>query len=311
MYEADFAVMLKSYEPDLPFAKRLVESFHTYRADEMEIFVIVPDAQVGQFEEELRPLGAGLEVLSEHVFSDELVDSGMHGLSAGYINQQIIKLAFASTGLARNYLAIDSDVQFLRSFTQSDFVAKDGCPYCVLSEDAFLKADPVYFSRYWQARHESLSRIYDHVGLRDHALLTCHGNTVLSSEVVRSFRDEFLRPRSWKLSDALEIAPYEFGWYSAWLVASEQPLTYLHDPFFHCFHTEEQYMAFINRGHTLDDLSRGFIGVVLNSNWYRKTELSQSQLTRPEVLAGTLAASDVLKMLVYKIKQKWQSSIGA
>ena len=40
----------------------------------------------------------------------------MAGLSAGYINQEIVKLCFWETGLADNYLCLDSDAEFVRDF---------------------------------------------------------------------------------------------------------------------------------------------------------------------------------------------------
>ena len=185
-------MLLKSYSGDLEYAQRCVASFTRFNADAIELYVVVPEADVAAF----TPLaGPQVTVMSEAAFVPYFTAEPVQGIRPGYINQEIVKLAFWELELAENYFCVDSDAEFIRPFHVTDFMFDEHTPYTVLVEDNELKVEPRYYREYWQGRELALRHIQSLVGLDDPIVRTCHGHQVFSSVVLRSFRDSFLAPR--------------------------------------------------------------------------------------------------------------------
>jgi hypothetical protein len=261
-----FAMLLKSYSGDLEYATRLVESFARFNADGIELFVVVPAADIAQFERILKP---NCTLISEDRFSQYLVNHEVHGIRSGYINQEIVKLAFWELELAENYFCVDSDAEFIREFRVTDFMFDQHTPYSVLVQDLELAVEPEYFHQYWKTREREIAVIAETVGLDTRVVLTCHGHTVFSSAVLKSFVSDFLKPRGWTYADALELSPYEFTWYNMWLQKSNVIDIHPREPWIKVFHNESQHLEYLMRDISVSDIARGYLGVVVNSNYSR------------------------------------------
>jgi hypothetical protein len=257
-------MLLKSYAEDLHLARRLVASIHQYNADSLPLFIVVPTADLTLFAEFDGP---GVTLIDEARFSEHLVDAPVSGIRPGYINQQIVKLAFWELGLLDDYFVLDSDLVFVRSFGRADFMFDEDTPYTVLVEDNELRVEPRYYAQYWQGRERTLRHAMDVVGLDDPRLLTCHNHQVFSSIVLRSLRDDFLAPRGWDYRDLMREAPYEFAWYNFWLQRSQVIPIRVREPLVKMFHHEGQHLEYAMRGVTEADIARGYVGVVVNSNF--------------------------------------------
>ena len=60
---------------------------------------------------------SNIEIFSDESITDYLVeDDSVMGIRPGYINQEIVKLAFWEKGLCENYFCMDSDGVFIRNF---------------------------------------------------------------------------------------------------------------------------------------------------------------------------------------------------
>ena len=104
-----FAMLLKSFADDFDYARRLIASFRKFNADGVHLYCVVPAADLTRF----AVLGGpDLTVLSESELGQYLVDRPVHGMRAGYINQEIIKLAFWELELTENYFCVDSDASW-------------------------------------------------------------------------------------------------------------------------------------------------------------------------------------------------------
>ena len=187
-------MLLKSFADDFEYAQRLVVSFRKFNADGVHLYCVVPPADMARFE---AFSGADVTVLSESELGEYLVDHPVHGMRAGYINQEIVKLAFWELELAENYFCVDSDAEFIRPFYRSDFMVDENTPYTVLVEDNELKVEPRYYREYWQQRELELRHIQELVGLDTKVVRTCHGHQIFSARVLRSFKTEFLDPQGW------------------------------------------------------------------------------------------------------------------
>ncbi len=187
-----------------------------------------------------------------------------------------------------------------------DFIAPDGAPYSILVEDNELKVEPRYYAQYWQSRERQLRRIAELIGLDDPIIRTCHGHQVMSSTVLRSFADDFLAPRGWDYRDALAEAPYEFSWYSLWLQKARAIPIHQREPLVKVFHHEGQHLEHILRGTTEADLARGYLAVVINSNFSRDVRPSGVDADKPSALAPYLSYGETAQLIAAKARDTFQ-----
>ena len=298
-----FAMLLKSYSADFEYAQRLVTSFNTFNADGVRLYAVVPDHDLELF----APLASkNIEFLGESRFAEHLVTEPVHGMRPGYINQEIIKLAFWELGLADNYFCVDSDAEFIREFRIADFMFDAITPYSVLVEDHELEVEPAYYNQYWKTRSTEIQHIADLIGWDSSVIRTCHGHTVFSSAVLRSFVETFLAPRGWDYKDALAESPYEFSWYNIWLQFAQPIAIHAREPWIKVFHHEGHHLEYLMRGVTVKDIARGYLGIVVNSNYSRDLGVVDASASKPDSLARYLSYGELLGVLSAKLKDTAQ-----
>lgn len=261
------AILLVTYIGDIDYVERLVPSYLKYNRDNIPMYIVVPSSDIKSFE---KFVGDNIELLTRtSITSDIVYDHSIRGIRPGYINQEIIKLAFWEKDLCENYFCIDSDGQFIRDFYISDFMYNDYTPYTILVEDKELAVDPEYYRKHWIGREKLIRDIQKEIGLDDKRLLTCHGFAILSCKVLKSFYEKYIEPNYLTYKDLLRISPYEFSWYNMWLQKDKTIDIQFREPIFKCFHNKSQHLEYLQKGITLDDIARGYIGVVINSNYSR------------------------------------------
>ena len=292
----DFGVMLKSYAPDFDYAKRFIESFREFATEEIPLYVVVPDQDVQLFTELVGETG---QVLPESLWAEHLVDYRIHGNSPGYINQEIIKLAFAEKNLLANYLCADSEAVFIRPFSKADFMADATTPFTFVTEDHELQVDPIYFARYGKFRNQSLRHLREYLQLPMDRYATCHGLGVFSSKVILSL-NEFMQNRSLTYADLLEISPYEFSWYNFWLEKSRVIKRITREPIFETIHMDHHHFSYALKGVGIEDLARGYVGVVVNSGHTRDQGVLDFEIDFVETLARTISYVELISALYEK-----------
>ncbi|MDO8733435.1 MAG: DUF6492 family protein [Actinomycetota bacterium] len=302
-----FAMLLKSYAEDFNYAQRMVESFNRFNLDKITMYAVVPTPDLELF----APLKSDtVTLIAEEEFSRHLVDSPVHGMRAGYINQEIVKLAFWELGRADNYFCVDSDAEFIRDFRVQDFMYDEHTPYSVLVEDHELEVEPAYFKQYWQSREAEIRHIADIIGWTSPVIRTCHGHAVLSAKVLQSFVDDFLVPREWDYKDALAEAPYEFSWYNIWMQFATPIDIHQREPWIKVFHHEGHHLEYLMRGITTQDIARGYLGIVVNSNYSRDLGVMNASASKPESLARYLSYGELAGVLAAKIKDTTRRRLG-
>ncbi len=267
-----FAVMLKTYRNDFLSVKRLLESFNKYNKDNIPLYVVLPEADKEYFTTQMGDLLKNPErVLEEEIYFGKYLDyedlSGRFEkyMTNGYLNQQIVKLAFWECGLCENYFCIDSDSYFIRDFYLKDFMFDENTPYTILIEDNDLKADPFYYYKYWtHSREMMIPNIQRELEMGERRLLTCHGFQIFSAKVLEDFKKRYMDVNHYSYSKILEICALEFSWYNLW-IQKEHPIP-IHncEPLFKTFHTEAQYVMTWLSGVETADLKRSYIGIVMN-----------------------------------------------
>ena len=293
-----FGMMLKSYGADFPLAQRLVESFTEFNHDRLAMTIVVPPEDVALFSSLAND---DITVLDESLLSSHLATEPFGEMRLGYINQQIIKLAFWELDIYDDYLVVDSDLVFVRPFFRNDFMFDENTPYSFLVEDNDLQTDPRYFREQWQSRSGHLERIKELVNLQDARTLTCHNHQVFSSIVLRSLKEDFMAPNNYTYEDLIRLSPYEFSWYNFWLQKTEAIPVIIREPIVKMLHHDGHHLEYAVRGTTLEDISRGYLGLVINSNFARiwpditPEEPPSATLSR-YVPASVLAAALIQKL---------------
>lgn len=270
-----FAFLLKTYEKDFSYVKRLLISFAKHNRDNIHCYVVTSIEQGKRLFDALNDeIKKNCSFIAEEEWGEWLTNESVNGIQAGYINQEIIKLAFWEKRLCENYFCIDSDSVFIRDFYFSDFMYDEETPYTVLIEDKELKADPYYYQAYWVQREEYLKKIQQELGFINKKLMTCHGFQTFNCSVLADLKTKYMEPNGYSYIDLMRIAPYEFSWYNLWLQKSNVIALHPCEPLFLVFHTRYQlYLSWI-LGKSLDDLKRSYVGIVINSNWTQGKDLS-------------------------------------
>lgn len=293
------ALLLKSYRGDHAYAERLLDSFEQFNAEGLTLHCVVPAADRAMFAD---PARANVVVHAEEdVAAGHLVDAPIGDLRKGYANQEIVKLSFWETGLAANYFCVDSDAVFLRPFGADDFMHDADTPYTVLVEDNDLKIEPRYYREHWVGREAAIRRIMAEVGLDERVMRTCHGHQVFNSRVLESFVRDFLTPQGLTYAGALAISPYEFSWYAMWLQKARPIQIHQREPLVKVFHDADQYLAATMMGLTESDIARGYLAVVVNSNFSRSLGPLSLSADKPAALAPHLSYGEIARLMRSKV----------
>lgn len=293
------AILLKTYIGDIEYVKRLLISYQKYNIDKIPLYLVAPASDLKEFEQFK---SEGIEIYSDESITNELATSDVHGIRPGYINQEIIKLAFWEKRLCENYICIDSDGVFIRDFFVSDFMYDESTPYTILVEDNELQVEPQYYRDHWKARYELIRRIQKEIGLRDKRILTSHGFSILSAKVLESFKTKYLKVKNLTYIDILDQAPYEFSWYNMWLQYDKTIDIYFREPLFKCFHHKNQHAEYLLRGIKIEDIARGYVGLIVNSNFSRDFGVISFDEDKSKIMAKYFTTEELLKVLFYKFE---------
>ena len=253
----------KTYAGDYKVFARLLNSIKKHNKDDIKLVVSCPQNDYSlfkQFESDI------IQIITDESYAGKyLTTSELRGLSIGYINQEICKLAFAETKLAGNYLCLDSDTIVIRDFFLSDFMYDENVPFSVLSMDKDLACEKEY-QYYWDFRIKEIKKIYDFLDYKTPVYKTCHGLQIINSDVVMKLK-EYCNTLSFQYKDMIQYAPFEFTWYNVALQKFNVIPVIEIEPIFKYFHYEGQYLDAKRHCMSLDDWGRQYVGIVMNSNW--------------------------------------------
>jgi len=292
----DLGFFLKSYRDDLPYVPRFLESFERHNVDGLPLVAVVPedDLELFSFLQDYN-----CEVISENVFSSHLVTQGISGSSTGYTNHQIIRMSFWELGLFRNTVNVDSEMVFIRDFTQAAFIHSGDTPYTFMSEDFELRTDPIYRQTHFLRRFDQMRAIKNALGSVDARMSTMHGGAVYSALVWENLRDTFMRPHNYTYADLLRISQIPPTWYTFW-AQEYRPIELIpRAPWWFVVHNAEQFVHHIvAREVGVPTLPTDAIGLVVNSGFSREQELKDLSMPVSEALAFHRPLGDLLRALI-------------
>ncbi len=269
-FQHEFGVMLKTYTGDIDYVERLIRSYIIYNVENIQLYIVVPKSDITEFEQFAK---GNIQLLCDEDITNEYLKSGHHDYikeGRGIINAGVTKLAFWETSLCENYFAIDSDMVFIRPFYKRDFFNAEFTPYTIISTYPELLIDPFYYDRYWKKRENSYKNVKKIVGLSINLDKTTCCSQVMSSVVLADFKSNFLKTKEWSYVDAMICENYEFFWYAAWIQKTKIiDIVEKHD-LVKIIHHQGEHIMLHDAGIRISDLSREYLGVIVNSNWSRQ-----------------------------------------
>lgn len=296
-----FGILVKSYLNDIAYVDRLLRSFIEHNRDNIKLYLVVPKKDFSEF---ISFEGGNVYLIEEEIFSLYLTKEPVGTISPGYINQEIVKLAFWELELCENYLCVDSDGIFIRDFYYSDFMKHD-TPYTILVEDNELKIEPEYYNIQWRDRDFYIKRILDALGLpKDESYITCHGFAILSGKVLRSLKDNFMSKNGYTYLSLMEISHYEFSWYNLWLQSDRTIRILPREPMFKTFHHRNHHLELLIKNISVEDIKRGYVGMVVNSNYSRYMGVVGFDDPKYKIVANYFTLGEILNSIRYKVISK-------
>ncbi|MBQ4130234.1 MAG: hypothetical protein IJD69_02560 [Alphaproteobacteria bacterium] len=258
MYKYNFALFCKSFRGDFERARTLKESIDTFNADALPFVMVVPESDYQMFS----ALRHGHEKYDFILMTDEQVlqENGIQipqgGVKQSWSAQQIIKMGFYKTNLARFYAIYDSDAYFIANFHMSDYMYNDDVPY-IIYNDALSST----------MAHRQF-RATEYFGRRGKPYDFVHLSQVFSSNVLRHMADNLLAPQQMTFVDLIKIHPYEFDWYGEYVMHIDAyPIKLSMGRLKQYFYNEE-YRADRRRGIRVSDLVKmGYNAIGMQRGW--------------------------------------------
>lgn len=294
----DFGFLLKTYKKDFFRVELLLDTFNKYNVDNIQLVIVAP-------KEDLKHLHLNerkdiITIDEEIILNGDRFESAVHGMSPGYLNQQVIKLKFWETGIFKYYFCIDSDLIFIKDFYISDFISPNGAPYTFVTSFYDLVSDRHYYHRFWITRKLYFKTICECLDYADSIDFAVHGMITLSSTLLREMRSSFNPVHAGWYKNLISKSPLEFSWYLIWCLKKGHGLN-RRESVIKTFHTQKEHLFYLLKGISSYDLKRSYIAVVINSNYAARYSVKKYDVSPIRLLVPT--PSGVLRAMLIKLVQ--------
>lgn len=259
-YDNDVVLFCKSYRGDIDRAKVLYESIKKYNKNNLPFYFQIPKSDYKLWKEKIGEDGYNV-VFDEDVTN--LVNTQSH------FTQQLYKMEFYKTKIAKYYVILDSDMYFIRDFFKTDFITEDGIPYLVMHEDKSWRELSInikgshLLSEWWEKDRAPIKEYFQRKG-RTYGF---SGSALIyHSEAIRTLYEELCKPNNITFLDLLKYRAKENCWIGEWILFKGFKF-YPIEPMFKTFTYPFQYTLSKKLGHTEETYSKLYLGLVMQSNW--------------------------------------------
>jgi len=273
----DIVLYCKSYRADVLRAVRLAKSVERFNADAIPFYLSVPREDLPLFREHLPRLTDNILSDEDILRANPAIPVAKAEATPGGLMQQVIKSEFWRLGLSDSYLCLDSDCEFLRPFSVTDFLTPGGVPYTLMHESRELH---VFFaSRGMERERQNYFRLRA-------AIMQIFGREgrpydfgpppfIWSAAVWRVLDERFLKPNGMSYLDAICCMPSELLWYGEALLKFRPIELFPIEPLFRFYHYEIQMEEALAKGEDRELLAKCYPGVVYQSNWERSMDFGR------------------------------------
>lgn len=254
----NLVIYCKSYKNDIRRAQILLESINKYNLDNIPFYISTPKEDRILFESVL-----GKE--SWNWVDDKDIDPS----NEGWIGQQVVKSNFWKLGMCENYLCLDSDTYFIKPFTYQDFFYTKDIPFTLIHEqqELFHWAHKKLPFDIYESFKKNRIKIMDVFGRKGKIYDFGPSGFIWSSKVWGDLDEKYIVPNNLTFKDLIENANSELTWYGEALLAFKSIPIFPTQPLFKMYHYKEQYLEDKHRGVTEEDLSKNYLGIIMQSNW--------------------------------------------
>jgi len=265
----DFVLYCKSYRNDFLRLKRLLTSIEQFNVEKIPFYISTPKADKDFLSEVLGKEGYLWVADEEIITANPKFSIEKYQTMSGGQSQAIIKSEFWRLNLAKNYLCLDSDCVFIRSFSKGNFIAACGTPFTVLHQNKeyfqlALNRGKFQVVENLRAEAQRVQMLFGRVGPEFYC---APAPFVWAAKVWRSLDQEFLQPKGKTIWDL--VSPD----YPETLIYGESLLKYraipliVIEPLFRVYHYNWQYFLMRRLGETKEKLRANYLGVIYQSNW--------------------------------------------
>ena len=288
-----FVILIKTYKDDVYRTKRLLESIDKFNRDDIPVYLAIKEEEIDLFQNVLDNIKTHINIVSDEYIQPDCEKFRREILiqsDDGWLYQQIIKSQFWVTEIAENYIAIDSEIVFLKDFYMSDFMYDDETPYVVMGErkeflDEAYKLNKVKIQHDNKGRDMLGSRYYNCIKkIREFIPNDSNkywdygtGPYIWSSKVWKSFNDNVLVPNKLTFTElALRLNAQncmsESALYGEYLLYSRLIPALPISPLIKCYHWKEQKDFDDKYKISEEDIKLNYLGYALQSNWAKTEE---------------------------------------
>lgn len=258
----------KSYEEDIYRARRLAESVHRYNLDNIPLYLCVPSNDLNAFKNVFAHIPCNF-ITDENILEKTCqIHGGIPRSFPTHLTQQLIKLEFWRMDLCKNYVWVDSDSYFIKSFSINDFFYDENTPYTIRHESEEL--------RHFSAKHNSIViQDFERMARKFQQLFNRSGPyynfgyppMIWSCCVLQSLYEDYIKQNDTTIFQILQEYPCEMQLYGEYLLYSKLiPLIPI-EPMFKVFHYAEQFLESQMLGESEFSLAQDYFGIVIQSNW--------------------------------------------
>jgi hypothetical protein len=272
----------KSYEKDMFRARRLAESVQRFNVDNIPLYISVPATELNMFKQCFDNIPCQFMMDEEILDKSYQVYGPLPKHFPSELLQQLIKLEFWRRGLCKNYVWIDSDSYFIKTFRIDDFFYDENTPYTLQhdSKDLFDFADRI--------KNKKIKNDFEKMAIHFQELFHRSGPLynfgcsplIWSCKVLDSLYKDYLKPNHINIFDLLKEYNSEMQLYGEYLIFSKVIPIMPIGPLFKIYHYAEQFFEAQMKGESEFSLSGNYLGVVIQSNWAKLPEPKKPPLVR-------------------------------
>jgi hypothetical protein len=286
----NIVLFCKSYSKDMLRARRMAESIQCFNADNIPFYVSVPSTDLNNFQKCFGDIPA-------YFLTDEQILSNTCNIYGPLpkdfptdLLQQLVKLEFWRMGLCENYLWLDSDSYFIKTFHRENFFHAETTPYTV----QHLAQDLLGFAA--RTKNKKITRDFNNMAVKFQKLFHRSGPLydfgcsplLWSCRVLESLADDYLKPDNKTIYTLLQEYPSEMQLYGEYLLFSKKIPIVPTGPFFKVYHYAEQFFEAQMQGESELSLAKKYLGVVVQANWAKLAEKKKPPLTRLKRFFGKI-----------------------
>jgi hypothetical protein len=271
-------------------ARRMAESIERFNADNIPLYVCVPSTDLNNFQQCFGDIPAYF-LTDEQILSKtcDIYGPLPRDFSTDLF-QQLIKLEFWRMGLCENYLWIDSDSYFIKTFHRENFFHDESTPYTV----QHLAQDLLGFAA--RTKNKKITRDFENMAIKFQKLFHRSGPLydfgcsplLWSCKVLKSLAEDYLKPGNKTIFTLLQEYPCEMQLYGEYLLFSKKiPLVPI-DPLFKVYHYAKQFFEAQMQGESEFSLAKQYLGVVMQSYWAKLPEQKKPPLVRLKRFFGKM-----------------------